>query len=73
MSAEATTKRDSEIQAARDSLRRKGWSQRTAAPRLGVSRPHLTLVLNGHRRSRRLLEAIEGLPENPTPAPAAWT
>jgi hypothetical protein len=53
-----------EIQAARNDLRRKGWSQAAAASRLGVSAIHLCYVLNGHRISRRLINAIHHLPEN---------
>lgn len=68
MPAETTTKRPPEIQAARNSLRRKGWSQKAAATRLGVTREHLTYVLNGRRQSRRILAAIAALPENPQPA-----
>lgn len=68
MSAEAITKRSPEIQAARNELRRKGWSQESAAGQLGVTRVHLTLVLNNRRISGRILKAIAELPENPTPA-----
>lgn len=56
------------VQAARNALRRLGWSHREAADRLGVSTYHLSLVLNGRRESRRILSAIQELPENPTPA-----
>lgn len=68
MPAEATTKRSPEIQAARNELRRKGLSQEAAAGLLGVTRVHLTFVLNGRRQSRRILSAIQELPENPNPA-----
>jgi len=68
MPAEAITKRSPEIQAARNELRRKGWSQEAAAGQLGVTRVHLTFVLNGRRQSRRILKAIQELPENPIPA-----
>ena len=43
-------------------LRDKGWSLRAAAPHLGVSHIHLHYVLNGVRQSRRLLSAVEALP-----------
>jgi hypothetical protein len=68
MTSHATRKRPPEIQAARNDLRRKGWSQAAAADRLGVSAIHLCYVLNGHRISRRLLNAIHHLPENSEPA-----
>lgn len=68
MTAVAITKRSPEIQAARNELRRKGFSHATAASLLGVTRVHLTYVLNGRRQSRRILEEIRNLPENPTPA-----
>ncbi|RYG95366.1 MAG: transcriptional regulator [Alphaproteobacteria bacterium] len=64
----AIPKRSPEVQAARDTLRRKGWSQDKAAGHLGITRPHLTLVLNGKRISRRVLNAIASMPENPEPA-----
>ena len=48
--------------AAKRTLKRKGWSYRTAAPRLGVCYQHLALVLTGRRESRRLLLAIDSLP-----------
>jgi transcriptional regulator with XRE-family HTH domain len=44
-------------------LKRKGWSQRQAAKTLGIGFEHLNRVLNGHRESKRLLAAIESLPE----------
>jgi hypothetical protein len=68
MSANATTKRPPEIQRARNILRGKGWTITAAAPRLGVTYTHLSLVLNGHRESRRILKAIEEMPESPNPA-----
>lgn len=43
-------------------LKRKGWSLRAAAPFLGVSVKHLSLVLNGKRKSLPLLKRIEMLP-----------
>lgn len=47
-------------------LKSQGWSYRSASPELGVSFVHLSLVLNGHRESRRLLLAIQGLPRRPS-------
>lgn len=47
---------------AKTTLKRKGWSQRKAAPHLKVSYEHLNRVLNGHRFSTRLLNKIEVLP-----------
>jgi transcriptional regulator len=43
-------------------MRAKGWSDRTAAKHLGCTATHLSLVLNGHRASRRLLAKIDALP-----------
>lgn len=68
MQSEATTKRSPEIQAARNALRRRGLSQEAAAGLLGVTRVHLTLVLNNRRQSRRILKAIAEMPENSPPA-----
>lgn len=68
MPTEAIKNRSPEIQAARNQLRRKGWSHETAASQLGVTRVHLTLVLNGRRESRRILKGIQELTENPKPA-----
>lgn len=68
MNANAIPKRPPAVQAARDTLRRKGWNQKEAAERLGVTREHLTYVLNGRRVSKRILNAIQEFPENPTPA-----
>lgn len=64
----ATPKRPPAIQAARNTLRRKGWKQAEAARALGVSSVHLCYVLNGRRESKRLLAAINRLPENNVPA-----
>ena len=47
---------------AKTMLREKGWSYRRGAGLLGVTYQHLSLVLNGHRESRRLLRAIAALP-----------
>lgn len=66
--AKAIPNRPPEIQEARSTLRRKGYSQFSGAAALGVSRVHLTYVLNGRRVSARILRAIQELPENPTPA-----
>ena len=63
-----TTKRSPEVQAARNHLRRPGWSQAEAARHLGVSTVHLCYVLTDRRISKRLLTAIRHLPENPIPA-----
>lgn len=63
-----TQKRPAAIQAARNTLRRKGWKQAEAAIHLGVSAVHLNYVLNGRRESKRLLRAIDRLPENNSPA-----
>lgn len=63
-----TTKRQPQVQAARNTLRRKGWTQSAAAKLLGVSPEHLCYVLNGRRQSLRILHAIDRLPENPNPA-----
>ena len=45
-----------------ESLRKKGYSLRTAAPLLGVHFGHLHQVIQGRRESRRLIAAIEKLP-----------
>ena len=63
-----TTKRAPDVQAARNAIRIKGWSQRAVAAQLGVSREHLNYVLNGRRRSKRLLDGILRLPINREPA-----
>lgn len=51
-----------ELNQARDLLSRRGWTQRDAAPLLGVTLWHLNRVLRGHRESRRILRAIDQLP-----------
>jgi transcriptional regulator with XRE-family HTH domain len=48
---------------AKVTLKNRGWSYRAAAQVLGVTYQHLSYVLNGHRASRRVLEAIERIPE----------
>ncbi|EIP96836.1 hypothetical protein OpiT1DRAFT_01261 [Opitutaceae bacterium TAV1] len=50
------------VAATKATMRAKGWSDRKAAKRLGCTATHLSLVLNGHRQSRRLLAKIEALP-----------
>lgn len=67
MNGNTITKRPPEAQKARNTIRGKGWTIKAAAPHLGVSVVHLSLVLNGHRQSRRILKAIAELPECPTP------
>ena len=44
-------------------LKTRGWSYRAAAAELGISYPHLSNVLNGHRESRRLLASLSRLPQ----------
>jgi transcriptional regulator with XRE-family HTH domain len=68
MTHTANKKRPPSVQAARNALRRKGWTQAEAAKVLGVTPIHLNYVLNARRESRRILMAIEILPENPSPA-----
>lgn len=66
--APPTSTRHPEVQAARDHLRRSGWTQAGAARRLGVSTVHLCYVLTDRRISKRLLNAVRHLPPNPDPA-----
>ena len=47
---------------ARETLARKGWSYRKAAPLLGVCYQHLGLVLTGHRPYRTIVRKIHQLP-----------
>jgi hypothetical protein len=68
MPSDTTTNRPAAVQAARNSLRAKGWTQAAAAQVLGVTPIHLCYVLNGRRESRRVLTAISQLPTNPSPA-----
>lgn len=68
MPATSIKKKPASVQAARNTLRRRGWTQAAVAQRLGVSAIHLNYVLNGRRESRRILHAIEQLPDNPSPA-----
>ena len=62
----ATKKLPTAVLQARRQLRIKGWTQGAAAKRLGVTRTHLSLVLNARRESQRLLAEIPNLPEHPT-------
>ena len=50
------------IQSAKNLLKQKGWSYRSAAPVLGTSWSFLSRVLNGHVNSAPLLQKIERLP-----------
>jgi len=68
MPAHSTTKRPPAVQAARNELRKKGWKHAEVARLLGISTVHLSYVLNGRRESRRILNAISELPNNPDPA-----
>jgi hypothetical protein len=68
MTHAANKKRPPEVQAARNALRSKGWTQVEAAKALGVTPIHLSYVLNARRESRRIIREIQHLPENPTPA-----
>jgi hypothetical protein len=43
-------------------MQRKGWSYRSAAPRVGRSYQWICLVLNGKATSEPVLKAIAGLP-----------
>lgn len=52
-----------EVEVAKATLKKNGWSYRTAAPYLGVGYQHLAKVLTGRRESRRLLQAIGELPK----------
>jgi lambda repressor-like predicted transcriptional regulator len=51
------------VRRARHELRERGWTYRTAAAECGVCYQHLSEVLNGHRKSRRLLGLIAKLPK----------
>lgn len=68
MPTNATINRSPDVQEARTTLRNKGYSHYSGAEALGITRCHLTFVLNGRRESRRVLEGIKNLPQNPTPA-----
>lgn len=43
-------------------LKKRGWSQQQAAIECGVTFEHLNRVLNGHRKSNRLLTQLKSLP-----------
>ena len=60
-----TTTKNPHMQA-KLALIEKGWTQRAAAPVLGVCYQHLNEVLNGGRHSRRLFSAIAALPQYST-------
>lgn len=47
----------------KDELKKKGWTYRRAALRLGRSYQHLSDVLNGHRLSKSLDAKINALPK----------
>jgi lambda repressor-like predicted transcriptional regulator len=47
---------------AKCTLKKKGWSYRSAAPRLGVHFQSLSRILNGTYKNRRVLREIGGLP-----------
>ena len=51
-----------EVMAAREALKGKGWSYRSAAPFLGVHYMQVYFVLNGKRESKSLLRRIHALP-----------
>jgi hypothetical protein len=48
---------------AKATLKKLGWTNRSAAAVIGCTYQHLSCVLNGHRVSRRVLMAIEALPK----------
>jgi len=56
---------------AKQALKEKGYTYRTAAPVLGVCYQHLCFVLNGQRASQRLLQRIASLPRREEPAAVA--
>lgn len=56
-----TTKHPTPAQA-RQTLKKKGWSYRSAAPLLGVNFSHLYRVLSGERHSERVLTGVATLP-----------
>lgn len=56
-----------DVQAARNALRIKGWTQKQAAELLGVSYVHLNYVVTNLRTSAKLIRRIHQLPENPNP------
>ena len=52
---------------AKREMKRKGWSYRRAAQRIGKAHPWVHAVLNGKATSRPVIEAILSLPESPIP------
>ena len=52
---------------AKREMKRKGWSYRRAALRIGKGYPWVCAVLNGHGTSQPVIDAILALPESPTP------
>lgn len=59
---ESNRQYSSEVLAARQELKIKGWSYRTAAPFLGVTYQQIGYVLTGKRSSNALLRRIHCLP-----------
>jgi hypothetical protein len=60
------------LRAAQQMIKDKGYTQKEAAPLLGVWPQHLSMVLHGHRSSIRLLARIAALPPRPS-APVSET
>jgi hypothetical protein len=52
-----------EVAEAKECLRAKGWTWRSAADELGYSYTHVAHTLTNRRYSRRFLEAIKALPD----------
>ena len=44
-------------------LKNRGWSYRSAAPLLGITYVSLSRILNGTYQNRRVLTAIETMPD----------
>lgn len=55
----------SRVQAARNHMRINGWTSRDISKRFARSEEHISRVLTGHRESKKLIQQIMGLPENP--------
>jgi len=53
--------------AAKRQLKQHGWSLRRAADFLECTPSHLSLVLDGHRKSVRLLARVAAMPVSQTP------
>jgi lambda repressor-like predicted transcriptional regulator len=51
---------------AKVTLKKRGWSYRAAAKKLGYSYTHIAHTLTGRRQSRRLLAKIMNLPQKTT-------